>query len=296
MKEIYVMGSLNADLCVYASRFPKPGETLKGERFHIGNGGKGLNQAIAAARLGGKVHFLGAIGHDAFGYDMKQALVKEGIDVTKLQERNDVSSGVALITVAPAENQIVLDLGANLTLKATEIDGFLAQAKPGDVFLSQGENNFSALAYAVQKAHEKKLFVVLNPAPADPKMKTLLSAVDLLTPNETEAQLLSLQPHDVTECVITLGKEGFRYIGTNRSYQEAALTVKAIDSTGAGDAFCGSLCYFLARNIPMAHALTLASAYASLSVTKIGTSAAMGTLAEFKAFLTPFRLMESALI
>lgn len=285
MKAIFVLGSLNADLCVYAPRFPKPGETLKGERFHIGNGGKGLNQAIAAAKLGGVVHFLGAVGHDAFGFDMKEALRKVGVDVSTVYERNDIASGVALITVAPNENEIVLDLGANLTLNQSEIDAFLSKAKPGDIFLSQGENNPLALSYALQKAHEKKLFAVLNPAPASLAMRSYFPNVDLLCPNETEAALLGAKLGEVPELVTTLGPAGFSYQHGGVAYQESPIPVHALDSTGAGDAFCGSLCYFLSLNIPMAHALTLASAYASDSVTKLGTSAAMATSQEFHDFL-----------
>lgn len=289
MKRLFILGSLNMDLTVYADRFPQAGETLKGRDFHSGPGGKGLNQAVAAARLGAAVSFLGAVGRDSFGKTMKEFLGKEGIDIHSISEKTDVPTGIAMITVAQGENAIALDCGANERISPEDVLSFLRPAKPGDIFLSQGENNLSALAYALRLAHEKRMQVLLNPAPASKEMLPFLPFVDILIPNETEAALLSgiakaddwprLLP--VSTLVVTLGKEGFLYASSGELYREESHAVAVVDTTGAGDAFCGSLAAFLSFGIPCKKALSLSNFYAGLSTTRRGTSAAMFTRKEF---------------
>jgi len=293
MKDIYILGSLNMDLTLYMDRFPDKGETLKGHSFRTGAGGKGLNQAIAAAKLGGRVHFLGAVGSDIFGEEMVQQLTRFGVDATQVKKREAVSSGVALIEVANGENEIGLDLGANETLTPKEVEEFLANAKKGDLFLIQGENNADILPISLQKAHQKGLFTILNPAPAALTMKEAFPFVDLLTPNETEAALLTgesdpekaaelLQVHQVA---ITLGSKGYLYREGEKIQKIPASVVKVIDTTGAGDAFCGSLAYFLSCGVTPEGALKLASQYASLKTTRKGTSSAMPTKEELQSFI-----------
>lgn len=293
MKNIYILGSLNTDLAIYLERFPRPGETLRGSSFRIGSGGKGLNQAIAAAKLGGKVHFLGAVGKDVFGKTMKAELRKAGVNVAHVKEKDDVASGVALIEVSKDENAIALDLGANERIEKSDIDSFLEKAEAGDVFLSQGENNFEALEYALPLAKAKKMITVLNPAPADKKMLALLDKVDVLLPNEKEAALLSGSA-DVRKgatllkaktVVITLGKDGYFAKDGDDLYSEPAVEVDVIDTTGAGDAFCGSFAFFLSEEVALKNSLRLASLYASLETTKKGTSAAMADPKNFKTFV-----------
>ena len=289
MKHLFILGSLNMDLTIYASRFPKPGETLKGHSFRSGPGGKGLNQAVAAARLGAQVSFLGAIGKDGFGQTMKELLKDEGVDVHFVLTKEEVSSGIAMITVAQSENAIALDCGANEQIRVEDVVSFLASAQPGDIFLSQGENNLAALSAALHLAHEKGMLVLLNPALANREMLPLLPLVDLLVPNESEAALLSGSslPDDwarllaVPTLVVTLGKEGFLYSSPLEHYQEKPRPVNAIDTTGAGDAFCGSFAAFLSFEIPCKTALSLSNFYAGLTTTRRGTSAAMFTRKQF---------------
>jgi len=293
MKNIYILGSMNTDLAIYLERFPRPGETLRGSSFRTGSGGKGLNQAIAAAKLGGKVLFLGAVGKDAFGQSMKSELRKAGVNVSHVKTRDGVASGVALIEVSQAENAIALDLGANERIEIGDVDAFLGKAEAGDVFLAQGENNFEALEHALAASHAKKMVTILNPAPADKKMLTLLPNVDVLLPNEKEAALLS-GSSDVRKgasllkaktVVITLGKDGYFAKDGDDVYSEPAVEVEVVDTTGAGDAFCGSFAFFLSGEVALKNSLRLASLYASLETTKKGTSAAMADSKTFKAFV-----------
>ncbi len=293
MKDIYVLGSLNTDLTVYLDRYPEKGETVKGHSFRTGAGGKGLNQAFAAAKLGGHVHFLGAVGKDAFGEMMVAQLNSVGVDVSSVHVREDIASGVALIEVCHGENEIALDLGANETIQEAEIDAFFQNAKPGDLFLTQGENNADSLAKSLQKAHQLGLKTLLNPAPANKAMAGSFPNVDLLIPNETEASLLSGKPSyeeaaksfSVPDVVVTLGKEGYFVLNKEESYREPAIHLQAIDTTGAGDAFCGALCYFLSKDKPLKESLKLASVYASMSTLKKGSSASMADLPSFLRFL-----------
>ena len=294
MANIYILGSLNMDLVVYLDRYPAKGETIKGHSFRTGAGGKGLNQAVAAAKLGGHIHFLGAVGRDIFGEAMKKQLTDYGVDIAHVHTREDISSGVALIEVCHGENEIALDLGANETISPSEIEAFFAEAKPGDIFLTQGENNLSAMEKSLQKAHKLGLVTLLNPAPANEEMKRSFPLVDYLTPNETEAALLTGKSlieeaapvFGVPHVIITLGGKGYYDYCAQGSYQQSAIKVDVVDTTGAGDAFCGAFANFLAENISRKDALHLASIYASLKTTRKGSSIAMPTREEFKDYLT----------
>jgi len=293
MADIYILGSLNMDLVVYLDRYPNKGETIKGHSFRTGAGGKGLNQAIAASKLGGHVHFLGAVGHDIFGEAMKNQLLAYGVDISSVATRETISSGVALIEVCQGENEIALDLGANETITEKEIDDFLKNAKKGDLFLTQGENNLEALAESLQKAHQKGLLTLLNPAPANPTMKDFLLNVDCILPNETEAALLTCTSDlelaakrlGVPSVVVTLGAKGFFAHTKDESYQHLPIKVNVVDTTGAGDAFCGAYAYFLSNKIAEKEALWMASIYASLKTTRKGSSVAMPTQEELKDYL-----------
>jgi ribokinase len=289
MKDIYILGSLNMDLAIYASRYPEAGETLRGSSFRTGAGGKGLNQAVAAAKLGAKVHFLGAIGHDSFGREMKDVLLSNRVDASFVHEKEGISSGVALIEVCNAENRIILDLGANEQITTSDVDAFLSKAQSGDIFLTQGENDFEAIKYALALAHRQGLKTILNPAPADKAMLTCLADVDVLCPNETEFAFLSEGDDSsllkLPLLVVTLGKKGSLYFESGKSHEVPAVEVAAVDSTGAGDAHCGALAFALAGGYSSAEAVRLASLYASLKVTRKGTSVAMPTKEELLAFI-----------
>jgi Sugar kinases, ribokinase family len=293
MKTLYILGSLNMDLAIYGEKNPGAGETVRGHSFRTGAGGKGLNQAVAARKLGIPVRFLGAIGPDAFGQEMKETLAKAGVDVSDVKTRDGISSGVALIEVVKGENRIMLDLGANETITTAEVDSFLKDAKPGDLFLTEGENNFEATAAALRAAHDKGLVTLLNPAPADQRFVSLLPFVDVLIPNETEFAILfgganfenAKDLPSVPTLIVTLGKEGSFIQTSTEAFREKAPQVNAIDTTGAGDAYCGALAAFLALGKNVREAAHLAGLYASLKTTKKGTAIAMPTFEEFASFL-----------
>jgi ribokinase len=293
MKRIFILGSLNMDLALEMDHFPLPGETVRGHSFRNGAGGKGLNQAIAAAKLGGDVHFLGAVGDDLFGQTMVKQLQSYGVHTEHLKVREKIASGVALIEIHQGENEIGLDLGANETLTSSEIEAFFLSAEKGDIFLVQGENNPEAISLSLQKAHEKGLLTLWNPAPAGVWMKKSLPFVDCLLPNETEAAILTgsndvvaaAKSLTVPWAVITLGGKGYFYRSPSENCSVSAVSVQVVDTTGAGDAYCGALAYFLSLGTPMKESLHLASIYASLKTIHKGTSVGMPTKKELQDYL-----------
>lgn len=298
MKTLYILGSLNMDLALYGEKNPGAGETVRGHSFRTGAGGKGLNQAVAARKLGVPVRFLGAIGPDAFGREMKETLSKAGVDVSDVKSRDGISSGVALIEVVEGENRIMLDLGANETITNEEVESFLQDAKPGDLFLTEGENNFEATTAGLRSAHEKGLVTLLNPAPADQRFVSLLPFVDVLIPNETEFALLfggisyesAKDTLSIPTLIVTLGKEGSFIQTPKGAFREKAQAVHAIDTTGAGDAYCGALAAFLSLGKSIREAAHLAGLYASLKTTKKGTAIAMPTFEEFTSFIETIKV------
>ena len=217
MKNIYILGSLNTDL-VISSAIPAKGETIRGKDFFMNCGGKGANQAAAAAKLGGKVYMAGCVGKDAFGKNMKETLCGFGADVSFVREIDGVSSGIAMIILTDGDNRIILDGGANMRLEKSYVDALLAGAKDGDIFLTQLENNIEITGYALQAAKEKGLFTVLNPAPYSAEILPYLGYCDMITPNETELALMiggqdsvdeMAKKIPVAEVLVTLGGKGF---------------------------------------------------------------------------------------
>ena len=280
------------DLAIRSKYFPQEGETLSGDSFTTCPGGKGLNQAIAIAKLGGKVHFLGAIGNDSFGKEMKDELVSHGVDTSNIKIVDESPSGVAVIVVVDGNNRIVLDLGANLKIKEKDINRFLIPAKSGDIFLSQLENNIDATLYALREAKKKGLITILNPAPANVRIMEAKSSIDYLIPNEIEAVHLSNSSLDdayekigIRSLIITLGEKGYRYQDSNGIISGRAIEVRAIDTTGAGDAFVGAFAYELSSDEDIRSSLRFACLAASISVTRQGSSKSSPTLAEMKTYL-----------
>ncbi|MCQ2752556.1 MAG: PfkB family carbohydrate kinase, partial [Coriobacteriales bacterium] len=171
MKTIFVLGSLNTDLSITTNQIPTEGQTVAGSNFKTGCGGKGLNQAIAAAKLGAKVKFLGAVGDDLFGRQMLDALKHQKVDVKNVKILPKISSGIAVILLNNNNNRIVLDLGANLAIRKSDVDAFLKDAQEGDIFVAQLENNLDAVFYGLEVAKNKKMITVLNPAPANKEIE-----------------------------------------------------------------------------------------------------------------------------
>jgi len=293
MNKVLVIGSINMDLVVAASAFPAPGETLLGSRFSTYAGGKGGNQAVAAARLGAQVTMIARVGDDAFGRELLAGLEQEGIDTRHVGVCADTATGVAAITVSQAENAIVVVPGANHRLSAADIEAAEAAFERADVVLCQLEIPLAAVEAAARLATRHGKPLILNPAPASALPSSLLDQVALLTPNEHELALvfagasadwqnqLKARPLRV---LMTQGAQGACFAdAAGELHQQAAFPVEAVDTTGAGDTFNGALAAFWGEGL--ARATQLACAASALSVMRAGAQGGMPSLAELVDFL-----------
>lgn len=291
---IAVLGSANMDLVATVDRAPGRGETVTGRDFSTVPGGKGANQALAAARAGGDVAFLGAVGDDDFGRRITTLLADAGIDVSGLAV-GDRPTGTAHITVdATGDNSIVVVPGANGTV--TELtDAHRAAVDAADLLMLQLELPLPLVTEAARYARSRRVRVVLTPAPAVPLPAELLAAVDVLVPNEHEAALLAgvADPVEAArslaagggDVVVTLGGRGALRVGAGTETRVPAFEVEAVDTTAAGDTFAGVLAVGLAEGLDWDDALRRASAAAALSVQRAGASSSMPDRAEIDAFL-----------
>ena len=297
--KIVVVGSFNTDLMAYMTRMPRPGETVHGERFETGAGGKGSNQAVAAARLGADVTFIGRVGKDVFANLAYEIWDAEGVNREYVQQDDEVATGVAPILVDGAgENMIVVVLGANLHLQAADIDAARAVIADADVLVTQLEVNLDIVAYALRTAKELGVTTILNPAPAAKVAPEMIALADYITPNETELETLSgrdggdvaaaardlLSRADQT-AVVTLGARGAQIVTAEVSEGIATFAVDVVDTTGAGDAFNAGLAVGLAEGIALREAARFANATAALCVTKRGTARSAPYRAEVDALL-----------
>lgn len=293
MKTVYVLGSLNMDLTIETNELPKKGQTISGNNFRTCPGGKGLNQAIAASKLGAKVKMLGAIGPDTFGTEMFNTLKEYKVDVAHIKTIKNVSSGIAMIILHNKDNRIILDLGANLKLQKSHVDAFLKNAQKGDLFLTQLENDLNLIGYALEVAKKKGLKTIVNPAPSNIGLRKFTKYIDILTPNEGELEDLLrhgktvLKPYKLNIPVIieTRGKDGYTCYRDKASYSMKAPKVNVVDTTGAGDTFNGALVYQLSIGQPLNQkTLEFALKAASYSVTKKGSSTSSPTLEDLEKF------------
>ncbi|MBQ6074505.1 MAG: ribokinase [Bacteroidales bacterium] len=283
---ILVIGSSNTDLVVRSEKMPKPGETLLGGTFFVNPGGKGANQAVAAARLGERITFCCMTGCDDYGRAAKQLFDREGIDTSYVFSTPDCASGVALIIVdAKGENSIVVASGANLKLLPEDIDRIECYEN-FDIVLCQLETPVETVCHAARRVKRNGGRFVLNPAPACALPDDLLSMVDIITPNETEAEFLSgvkisdcdsavkaaevLAGKGIGTVIITLGSKGALLYQDGRSEVIPAFKVKAVDTTAAGDVFNGALCVALSEGKDMRQAIRFAQAASSIAVTRPG--------------------------
>ena len=297
--KLIVVGSANTDLVIHAPHFPQPGETVIGDGFMTNFGGKGANQAVAAARLGVSTTFVGKVGSDEFGKATVAHLIKEGIDVSHLYTSPNKPSGVALITtVDGGENSIVVNSGANFDLTVEDIEKAEDAFTSASIVLMQLETPVNALVAAARLAKSHDCYVVLNPAPAPKRQlpQELLQNVDLLIPNETEASAISgceitdtstamqaigiIQKTGVKDVIITIGSKGAIASIEGKPTLIPAFKVKAVDTTAAGDTFCGALCAALINGSDKRSALTFANKASSISVTKAGAQISMPHLIE----------------
>jgi ribokinase len=284
---VIVVGSVNIDLVVTAERLPGPGETVIGGRFGQHHGGKGGNQAVAAARLGAPTWFVGAVGDDDFGRAARAALESERIDISEVS-LPDVATGVALILVdARGENSIAVAGGANEALTEAEVDESLRRLAPtnGDVVLVGHEIPTASAAAALRVGRGGGATTILNPAPASGLDAETVALADLVTPNEGELSMLRAAGIEPARMLVSRGAAGAELRTGETELQIPAPVVEVVDTVGAGDTLNGALAASLALGVPLEEAARRAVAAASLAVTKAGAREGMPTADELEAAL-----------
>jgi ribokinase len=285
---IAVVGSANIDLTTFTNQFPKPGETIFGQKFDLGFGGKGANQAVAARLCGAEVFMVARVGSDLFGPATIENFRRQGIDSTHVKQIEGLSSGVAPIFVEPnGQNRILVVKGANDALKPADVDAAAETLKSADCIVLQFEIPVETVYYTIRFARTHGIRCILNPAPAQPVDLGALKDLDYFVPNESEAETITGRPvknvEDAKKCaeqlvaggirrvIITLGANGSLLAGSDGSEQVPPFPVNSVDSTGAGDAFIGSFAVFLAEGVAEKEAVRRANLYAGLSTTGVGT-------------------------
>ena len=299
---ISIVGSANKDLIVKVNRIPEIGETAIGEGLEIKPGGKGANQAVAAAMLGAKASFIGRVGEDAFGERLLRAMEERGVDTAHLRKDEGTHTGVALIIVdAEGRNIIAVAPGANARCHEKDVNRAAEVLRSSHVLLLQLEIPLEVVEYAVKMAREGDVDVILNPAPARELPKALLENVQVLVPNEKEVELLSgMLVRDiesakkaaarvvlmgVEKVIVTLGAEGAVLATENKAVHVPGVPVRAVDTTGAGDAFCGALAVALSSGKDLVEAITYANSAGALATTRVGAQEALPTTEELREFM-----------
>lgn len=296
--KICVVGASNLDLISYVPRLPKMGETLHGTRFHMGFGGKGANQAVMAAKLGADVAMVTKLGQDIFGENTLKNFQSWGIDTTHVLFTDQAFSGVAPIAVDPdGHNAIIIVTGANDLLTLEEIEAARPTIRQSQILVCQLEIPLEITLAALRIAKEEGVTTIFNPAPARPELPDELYRLsDIFCPNESETELLTGMPvgsleeareaarvllqRGAGQVILTLGERGSLLVTDSEMIHVPAVPVKALDSTGAGDAFVGSLAYFLAAGKPVVEAMRRANHIAAISVQSSGTQTSFPTAAE----------------
>jgi ribokinase len=290
MARIIVIGSSNTDMVIKTEKLPAPGETILGGTFLMNPGGKGANQAVAAARLGGNVTFVTKTGNDMFGSEAVHLFEKEGIEAKYISKDDKNPSGVALITVDEhGENSIVVAPGSNGTLSAKDIKDEIFDTDKSDLFLMQLEIPVATVEYVAKKASGNGNRAILNPAPAQYLSDDLLGCIYLITPNETEAEIITgIKVHDVASAemaakklcekgvknvIITLGPSGAYLLSGAQSKIIPSVPVKAVDTTAAGDVFNGAIAVAISEGMELSDAVAFANKAAAISVTRMGAQA-----------------------
>jgi ribokinase len=296
---IAVVGSANTDLITFSDVFPRPGETLFGQSFDLGFGGKGANQAVAARLCGAEVVMVAKVGDDLFGDGTIRNFASFGIDTTHVRVVKGVSTGAATILVEPGgQNRIIVVKGANDQLNAADVDAAAAALSAVDTIILQFEIPLETIYHTVRFARAHNIRCIVNPAPALPANLASLAGADYFIPNETEAELLTGRPvhtlEQAGECatallqlglrrvVLTLGARGSLIAGPEGQVHVPPFAVTPVDTTGAGDAFIGSLAVFLAEGVSEKAAVADANLYAALSTTRVGTQKSFPKRADFE--------------
>ncbi|MEF1228004.1 ribokinase [Vibrio fortis] len=305
MTQLIVLGSVNADHVLQVPSFPRPGETLIGGNYQVIPGGKGANQAVAAARLNADIGFIACVGDDPFGINIRQDFEKDGINIDGVIVAENTPTGIAMIQVsATGENSICLSAEANDKLDCAQIEPHLDKIRGAKYLLTQLETPIEGIEYAAKVAKESGTKVILNPAPARPLSNKLLACIDVITPNETEAEVLTgvtvtddvsahqaaLALHDkgIETVMITLGAKGVWLSHSGEGNQGELIPgfrVEATDTTAAGDTFNGALVTGLLEEMPLEKAIKFAHAAAAISVTRFGAQTSIPSRQETDTFL-----------
>jgi ribokinase len=291
-KKIVVVGSCNTDMVIKTDRLPVPGETILGGTFLMNPGGKGANQAVAASRMGGKVTFISKTGNDVFGKQSVMLYESENINTDFIFSDPSQPSGIAMITVdSSGENCIVVASGANASLSPADINMAIKEIESSDLVLMQLEIPIETVEYVAEIANKKGIKVILNPAPARALSNKLLQCLYIIIPNKVEAEILSgikvtdfdtarqaadiISGRGVENVVITLGSQGALIKENNEYHYVEAYKVDTVDTTAAGDSFCGSLCVGLSEGKSIHDAVKLAARAAALTVTRMGAQSSI---------------------
>ncbi|MCU0370611.1 MAG: ribokinase [Bacteroidales bacterium] len=291
-KKIVVVGSCNTDMVIKTDRLPIPGETILGGTFFMNPGGKGANQAVAASRMGGKVAFISKTGNDVFGKQSVMLYNSENINTDFVFSDPGLPSGVALITVdSNGENCIVVASGANASLSPADINKARTEIESSDLVLMQLEIPIDTVEYVAEIADKKGIKVILNPAPARALSDKLLKCLYIIIPNKSEAEILSgikvtdyesarqaadiISARGVDNVVITLGAQGALIKELGEYHYVDAFKVEAIDTTAAGDSFCGTFCVGLSEGKSILDSVRLAARAAALTVTRMGAQSSI---------------------
>ncbi|UTV29883.1 ribokinase [Photobacterium atrarenae] len=302
MNKLVVLGSVNADHVLQVASFPRPGETLHGHTYQVIPGGKGANQAVAASRLGADIAFIACVGDDSFGHEMRETFAREGINTDAVMIEADIPTGIAMIQVAETgENSICISAEANARLTPERLLPHQPLIEQADTLLMQLETPVETIESAARIAKQSGTRVVLNPAPARALSDKLLQLVDLITPNETEAELLTgiqvtdtasaqqaadiLHGKGIPQVMITLGSQGVWISEQGQGRQVPGFRVEACDTTAAGDTFNGALLTAMQEGITLDKAIRFAHAAAAISVTRMGAQTSIPYRREVERFL-----------
>lgn len=302
MKKVIVAGSMNMDLVFSVNRLPQRGETLIGQGFIMNPGGKGANQATCCAKLQTNVYMIGNVGNDIFGKSLISTLKDSGVDISFIKQIEKTSTGVAGIIVIEGDNRIILDTAANENVDFNQIQYALDKiAEPEDIFLTQFEIPYQTVLLSLKKAKEKNMTTILNPAPAYKIEDSFYQYIDIIIPNEIEAEMMTgierteknfshkvikyFLNKGVKEVILTLGEDGAVY-GKKDSYRTfPAWDVEVVDSTAAGDTFVGAIAAELAKGQMIENIIPKASAAAAITVSRIGAQKAIPNETEVREFM-----------
>lgn len=294
MGKVVVVGSINTDMVFTSSKRPKAGETVLGDSFTVIPGGKGANQAVAASKLGAECHMVGCVGDDSNGKFCIGNFIKYGVNTDCIETVSDMPTGVANIIVAEGDNSIIVISGSNSKITNEMINKHKQVILSADIVLMQLEIPMDVVEYTAELCKKNNVKVILNPAPAKTLSKSLIENSTYITPNQHEIktilgenscddidQILKQYPDKI---IVTLGSEGVKYFDGNEIKIIPSFKINVVDTTGAGDTFCGSLSAALINDFELPEAITFANKAAAISTTKFGAQSGMPDLAEIKKF------------